>query len=181
MRITVGPLTLESLVAVIWWQWRQECVAWWEGSLLDICCFCLGGFIAVVARGNPGVNGLSPGLSQHFQYYTILSHSSLSSGVSISFLCVLLFSVTNAMFPLLLFRITQHYHLFSTGIEHVREGVSNSALVAKFPGEGGGTFFPNACRKHQGAKLTRLCSQVKTLEANCMQRAFKGTIGIISI
>lgn len=87
MQISLSTLTLKLLVALVWWQWRQECVAWWEGYLLDVCCFCLGGFIAVVARGNPGVSGLSPSLSQHFQYYTILSHSSLSSGVSISFLC----------------------------------------------------------------------------------------------
>lgn len=32
-----------------------------------------------------------------------------------------LFLVTNSMFPLLLlFRIAQHYHLFSTGIEHTK-------------------------------------------------------------
>lgn len=31
-----------------------------DGYLLDISGFCLGGFIAVVARGNPGVSGLSP-------------------------------------------------------------------------------------------------------------------------
>lgn len=84
------------------------------------------------------------------------------------------------MFPLLLFRITQHYHFFSTGIEHVR-GVSDSAFDVKFPGEGGGTFFPNAYRKLQGTELTLLCSQLKTLGANCMQRAIKVTIGIISI
>lgn len=85
------------------------------------------------------------------------------------------------MFPLLLFRITQHYHLFSTGIEHVREGVSDGTFSVKFPGEGGGTFFPNAYRKHQGTELTLLCSQLKPQGANYMQRAIKVTIGIISI
>lgn len=85
------------------------------------------------------------------------------------------------MFPLLLFRITQHYHLFSTGIEHVREGVSDSAFAVKFPGEGGGTLFPNAYRNYQGTKLTLLCSRLKTLGPNYMQRAIKVTIDIISI
>ena len=52
-----------------------------------------------------------------------------------------LFLVTNAMFPLLLlFRIAQHYHLFSTRIEHGTERVRDSALAAKFPGDCGGTF-----------------------------------------
>lgn len=50
----------------------------------------------------------------------------------------------------------------STGIEHVTEGVSGSALAVKFPGEGVGTFFPNGYRKHQGAELTLLSSLLKT-------------------
>lgn len=45
------------------------------------------------------------------------------------------------MFPLLLlFRIAQHYHLFSTEIEHGTERVRDSALAAKFPGDDCGTF-----------------------------------------
>lgn len=57
------------------------------------------GFIAAAARGNPGVSGLSAGLSQHFQYRTIHSQGPLSTGVSISFLLFSLFWVTNSVSP----------------------------------------------------------------------------------
>lgn len=69
------------------------------GYLLDISCYCLKGFIAVVASETPGVSGLSPSLSQHFQYHTIHSHNPLSAGVSISFLCFLYFGIQSPCFP----------------------------------------------------------------------------------
>lgn len=89
------------------------------------------------SRGEQIISQLIPTL--------LISHHSLPQllifrRVNFFSLCPL-FLVTNSMFPLLLlFRIAQHYHLFSTGIEHGTERVRDSALAAKFPGDGGGTF-----------------------------------------
>lgn len=59
-----------------------------------------------------------------------------------------LFWVTNSLFPLLLFRIAQHYrHSFPEGQSR---GQRERALAVKFPGEGGGTFLSPPARENRG-------------------------------
>lgn len=90
-------------------------------------------------RGNPGASGLSPGLSQHFQYRRrSLPQPPLSAGVSIPFLYSLYFGMTNSLFPLLLlFRKARPFiaALFQREARaDERERESERALAVKFPG-----------------------------------------------
>lgn len=107
--------------------------------------FVCGGFIAVVARGNPRGRGLSPSLSQHFQYHTIHSHSSLSTGVSISFLYVLYFGLQTLGFPSS--SSSGQPGIITTLFQEDRAGGKERTLAVKFPGEVAGTPPPPTQRK----------------------------------